>query len=396
MVFSGIRPVFIQYRQTLFFPCRQKLALFTSHRALRRELACGLLLALWCGGLSNARAQNTESFSEIVSQAAAARDAGDIPLAIGLYTRTVQLKPDWKEGWWNLGVLQYNSGQYAGGIDAFTHLLQLIPTAPPAMALRGLCEFETGAYDDSLRDLEMSVAHGAANDPRNEQNIRFHLAQLLAHAGKFQGALDQYQILATRQLTAPDMMIGISLAGMWVRSFSTGIPEDDRELYQATGSAAYSFLGGNSQKADDLFAEIFASHPTTPHLHFLYGFLLFPHDSSLAADQLRKELIVNPNDENANSMLALALVLGGQFKDALEPAKRAYTFAPKLEITQLALGRALAETGDRESGEELLRKVIERDPGSLEAHLGLASIYSQNGNREEANHERKICHELAK
>ena len=107
-------------------------------------------------------AQTTPAqFDDLAARAAAARDQQDLPLAVQLYTQAEQLKPDWQEGWWYLGVLQYSANQYSGAIDAFTHLLQLVPTAVPAMALRGLCEFETGAYDDSLRDLEQAVAHGA-------------------------------------------------------------------------------------------------------------------------------------------------------------------------------------------------------------------------------------------
>ncbi len=365
-------------------------------RAIRRVLTSSVLLTLLCGSALYVRAQTPPQFSDLASRAAAARDAGNIPLAVDLYSQAEKLQADWKEGWWYLGVLQYSSGHFAGAIDAFTHLLQLVPTAAPAMALRGLCEFETRAYDDSLRDLASSVEHLPAKDTKNEQIIRFHLAQLLTHAGKFQDALEQYRILAAEHVDAPDLMWGISLAGMRIARFPPEIPEEERDLYRAAGSAAYFLLGGDSEKADDLFAGIFATHPSAPHLHFLYGFLAFQHDPRLAAEQLRKELAVNPEDEYANSMLALTLVLSGQFTDALEPAKRAYAYAPKLEVTQLALGRALAETGDTDRGAELLSKVIERNPGNLEAHLGLASIYSQRGNREEADREREVCRELSK
>ena len=52
--------------------------------------------------------------------------------------------------------------------------------------------------------------------------------------------------------------------------------------------------------------------------------------------------------------------------------------------------------GYTQRGEELLNRVLERDPKSLEAHLGLVSIYSRGGKREEAERERKVCRELAK
>src|SRR5580692_2204213 len=62
-------------------------------------------------------------FDDLAARAATARDQQNLPLAIQLYTQAEQLKPDWQEGWWYLGVLQYSANQYAGAIDAFTHLL---------------------------------------------------------------------------------------------------------------------------------------------------------------------------------------------------------------------------------------------------------------------------------
>ncbi len=342
-------------------------------------------------------AQETPAgFDDLSARAAAARDQQHIPLAIQLYTQAEQLKPDWQEGWWYLGVLQYSSNQFSGAIDAFTHLLKLAPTAVPAMALRGLCEFETGAYDDALRDLEEAVAHGALNQPHNEEIIRFHLAQLLAHASRFQDSLEQYRFFAEHHVDAPDLTIGIGLAGMRIPTFPKDVAPQDRDLYQAVGSAGYIFLSGDNEKADSAFAELFVRFPSVANIHYFYGFLLFPHDPGLAIDQFRNELAVNPTNETANALLAFTLVIAGRFNEAIEPAQRAYANSPDTEISQLALGRSLAETGETKRGAELLKQVIASDPQNLEAHLGLMSIYSQSGNREEAERERKVCRDLQK
>jgi len=107
--------------------------------------------------------QAAPSFDDLAARAATARDGGNLPLAIDLYGQAERVKPDWAEGWFYLGLLQYSANAYPAAIDAFNHLLVLQPGAPPALALRGLCEFETGAYDDALRDLDDAVAKGAAN-----------------------------------------------------------------------------------------------------------------------------------------------------------------------------------------------------------------------------------------
>jgi len=341
-------------------------------------------------------AQETSAqFNDLASRAAAARDQQNVPLAIQLYTQAEQLNPGWQEGWWYLGILQYGSNQYDGAIDAFTHLLQLVPTAAPAMALRGLCEFETGAYAESLRDLEQAVSHGAANEPRNEQIIRYHLALLLTHAGRFPDALAQYRALAALHADAPDLMQGIALAGMRMASFPKDIAAEDRNLYEAAGRAGYVFLSGDNEQADALFGKLFASYPKTAGLHFYYGYLLYPHDPKMSGDQFRDELEIRPDGET-DALLALTLIYEGHFAEALRPAQAAYAANPDLEMAQVAMGRALAETGDMKRGAELLHQAADHNPNDLEAHLGLASIYSRSGDREEEARERKICRDLAR
>jgi len=348
-------------------------------------------------GMSGLHAQEASpQFADLAARAAAARDQQNIPLAIELYTQAEQLKPDWREGWFYLGLLQYGANQFPAAIDAFNHLLQLEPSAVPAMALRGLCEFETGAYDDSLRDLEQSIAHGAANEPRNEQILRYHLAQLLVRAGRFQDALTQYKIFIEKQVDSPDVLLGLGLAGTRVRLLPKEIPETDRGLYLAAGSAGYAFLSGNSELAASIFTELFARYPTAPNLHLFYGYLLFQHDSELAINQFRSELTIAPGNIEAHAILAYTEMIAGRYAEAVPEAEHVLAAMPDMEMALIALGRSLGETGDPKHGMELLNRVLQSDPDNLEAHMGLAAIYSRAGRREDAHRERMVCLGLAK
>jgi tetratricopeptide (TPR) repeat protein len=340
--------------------------------------------------------QTSATFDELSAQAAAARDQQNLPLAIDLYTRAEQLKPDWQEGWWYLALLQYSSNQFRGAIDAANRLLQLVPHAVPAMALRGLSEFEIADYKASLRDLEMAVDHGAANDPHNEQIIRYHLALDLARASRFEDALEQYRVLAGKNISAPEIMAGIGLAGMRSTSFPNEVNAADLALYQAAGVAGFAFLFGDSLQADTLFQQLFAKYPATRNLHLFYGVLLFPHDAGMAADQFQQEVAVAPANDSARALLAFSLTIAGRYQEALPEAERAYTTSPDMEMVQIALGRSLGETGNIDRGVALLQKVLERDPDNLEAHMGLEALYGRVGRREDAYRERMLCLKLAK
>jgi len=357
------------------------------------------LLLLVCLGAGDVRAvaqQAAASFDDLAARAAAARDGGNLPLAIDLYGQAERVKPDWAEGWFYLGMLQYSANAYPAAIDAFNHLLALQPGMPPGMALRGLCEFETGANDDALRDLEQAVAKGAANQPQNEQILRFHLAELLTRAGRFQDALAQYKFFAAKNILDEDVLVGLGLAGMRTPLLTKDVAAGDRELYKAAGAAGYTLLEENTQLADELFTQLFARYPATPGIHFFYGFLLFPHSPELAIEQFKSEVAVAPGNLEAHAMLAFTLMIASRYAEAKPEAELVLAKAPDMEMAQLALGRSLAEIGDVKRGTDLLNQVLQADPDSLEAHLGMASIYSRTGRREDADREHKICRRLAK
>ena len=362
-----------------------------------RGCVCLSLIACVGAGLGSAHAQQASpSFDDLAGRAAAARDGGSLSLAIDLYGQAERVKPDWAEGWFYLGMLQYSANAYPAAIDAFNHLLALQPGMPPGMALRGLCEFETGAYDDALRDLEQAVAKGAANQPRNEQILRFHLAELLTRSRRFQDALAQYQFFAAKKIQDDDVLVGMGLAGMRVPLLTKDVPAGDREMYQAAGAAGYALLAENTQEADGLFTQLFARYPAAPNLHFFYGFLLFPHTPELAIEQFKSEVSVAPSNVEAHAMLAFSLMITGRYSEAEPEAELVLAKAPDMEMGQLALGRSLAEIGDVKRGTELLNQVLQADPDNLEAHLGMASVYSRTGRREDADREHKICRSLAK
>src|SRR5262249_22072358 len=66
-------------------------------------------------------AQQSDFYS-IAKAATAARESGDTAAAIRSYKRSVELHPDWQEGWWYLGTLQYDADRYADAIPAFQNL----------------------------------------------------------------------------------------------------------------------------------------------------------------------------------------------------------------------------------------------------------------------------------
>lgn len=334
---------------------------------------------------------NASTFDEVVAEAAAARDANDVPRAVQLYTKALRLDSKWQEGWWSLGLLQYRSGAYAAATEALSQLLELHPGAGPALALRGLCEFETANYAQSLEDLQRGLALGAATDAQNEQTLRYYEALLFTRSGRFQEALRSYSVFAEHNVSDPGLLVAIGLAGLRMPVLPQDVPPGRQDLLTAVGGATFKFMAGDTQGAQTAFNDLFQRFPTAPNVHFLYGNLLYAFGPDAAAPQFKKELEIAPDNTNARTMLAWALLMQNRADEALPYAKRTAEELPNLPGSQLTLGRALLDTGDLSGGITHLEQAEKLQPDNIETHIALAKAYSKSGRDDDARRERTLC-----
>jgi tetratricopeptide (TPR) repeat protein len=331
----------------------------------------------------------------------AARDANDLPGAIALYQQALKLNSQWPDGWWFLGSLQYGTGAYADAKDALSHYLELTPNAAPALAMRGLCEFEIGDYPSSLKDIQRALALGAANQPRNEKILRYHESLLLTRTGGFEDALRSYAFFTHDDDSNPELLLAIGLAGLRTPLLPREVRPDQQELYIGAGKAAFDFMRKDTDAAGTEFQRLFERVPAVPNAHYLYGFLLYAIDPDQAVVEFKKELEVNPSNAAAEVMLAWIPLTHIPFtqndgSEALPHARKAVAEDPALPSAQLVLGRALTEMGDTKDGIEHLEATMQLQPDNLEVHLALAKAYSKSGRKEDARRERLLCLEMTK
>lgn len=356
-----------------------------------RMFPCAILPAALFLALT-AFAQTPQSTPDpLAAQAEAARQNGDIPRAIDLYTQALRKNPSWPDGWWYLGQMHYAANDYAQAVNAFTHYLDLVPNAAPATALRGLCEFETGQYDASLRDIRRALTLGAADDSRNAQILRYHEMLLLTRLGRFEEALAAANYFAKQHLSSPDLYVALGLAALRIPQLPANMSDQQREECAAAGQAVFLLQSGDTQAADDSLQQFFARYPRTANLHYTWGYLLYPTDQDAAIAEFRREVAADPQNAVAHSMLAWALLMEDDAAAALPEAREAATVAPALPLAQLSLGRALLETGDVKGSLPVLESALALDPGNLEVHLALARAYSESGREEDARRERLAC-----
>jgi tetratricopeptide (TPR) repeat protein len=377
------------------FEIRALMKLLSSSGDRAFQVCAGFALLLAVISLGNVSAQTGPStFEEVAAEAAAARDVNDAPRAIQLYSEAVQLNPKWQEGWWFLGVLQYESRAYPSAIGALSHAIAIDANAGQALALRGLCEFETGDYLNSLTDIEKGILLDPAKDGSQEQILRYHEAMLLTRLGTYQDALQKYAPFAEHHLTSPELLMAIGLAGLRIPLLPRETSPEQRPLLSAVGEAAYKFMEGDENAAREAFNNLFQRFPSARNAHLLYGNLLLAFGPDAAAPQFKKELEVAPDSDTALNMLAWTLLMENRAEEALPYAIRIAQQQPERAASQLMLGRALLDTSDLPGGIEHLKRGLKLEPDNLEIHIALAKAYSKSGRDDDARRERARCLEM--
>jgi len=363
-----------------------------------RVLGVCFVLALAAG--SGAAQSDSGRFDELAAQAESARAANDAQRAIALYTEAEKLNPQWAEGWWQLGLLEFQGEAYPDARRALTRFLDLSAAqtgpAAQAVALRGLCAFEMGDYAPSLGDLARGRELLAASDHETASYLHFREAQALTQLGRFEEALGVYTALAKTAEASPELKISVGLAGLHGAQLPGDVVASEQPMYAAAGDAALRWMKGDEAGGRQGFAELFARYPATVNAHYLFGLLLLAEDQAEAAAECRRELEIVPENADAAAFLAWLLLLEGHPEEALPVARKAVARAPALPRAQLALGRALAETGDVAGGIEHLETALRLQPEDVETHAALAETYSNAGRKADARRERMTSLEMAK
>ncbi len=361
-----------------------------THNRGRSYFSISVLFLAGCFYGPPAQSQSSD-FDSVAASAATARSQGDLAQAVQLYSKGVQLNPQWQEGWWSLGTISYGADQYEQAIEALNHLIALTPEAPAALALRGLCEFETGQYPESLQDLEHGIALGAANQPRNAQILLYHEALLLTRVGRFEDAIAKYTDFVKHAPANPELAVAVGLAGLRLPLLPKEVEDGQREMAASVGAAAMTVMSGDLENGQKAFATVFNQYPAVPNIHYFDGYLLFAAHSDEAAPEFERETAISPHNALAHAMLAWVLEFESNAAAALPEAAKAAADDPSLPFAQLVYGRALVDTGDPEAGLAHLQTVLQAEPQNLEAHITLAKVYSKLGRHDEARRERLLC-----
>ena len=320
-----------------------------------------------------------DSFDDLAKSAAAARDANNIEVAVQDYQRAVAIRPDWQEGWWYLGTLQYDANHYPEAIAALQKLVLLAPQIGPAWAFLGLSDFETKDYENALAHLERAQAIGAGDDVDLARVSTYHLALLLIHAGEFERATTLLGAEFGQAGIPKQAKAALGLALLRVPLLPEEVNPSKDALVEAAGDVAAIVLQQNSSKAIDAFQVFVKEFPATPYLHYAYGLALASASQNQEAlIEQQKESEISPRSPLPQIEISVLEIRLQHPEAGLRAAQEAVSLAPNSAAAHRALAQSLAALGKNQDAARETRAAEALSPERPQPDETIVQLYRLN------------------
>ena len=326
-----------------------------------------------------------QAFAKTAKEAEQARDSNRPDDAIKLYRQAVRLKPDWAEGWWWLGTLQYGQERWPECRDSFRRFTSLNPQAGPGFALRGVCEFKNGDFPRALDSLERANALGLPGRDPMTSEVRYYLATMHTKAGNFERALLMLTGIVRQTGATPEVVTLAGIAGLRKAILPTELDSDDREVVARMGRALVTAAERHAPEAQRQMEEIAEEFPKVGSVHYVLGaYMVEMGDPDGGLKMLEKELELDPQHLPALVTVAMEYLKRNEPGKARPYAERAAKLAPGNFAARTAHGRTLVELDQAAAGLKELEAALKLAPDSPQVHFALASAYSKLGRKEDA------------
>jgi tetratricopeptide (TPR) repeat protein len=365
------------------------------------KLSAGILLLLATVATGQTMPQATpqtppQSFEQLSAKAQQAYNANQDDEAVRLYSEAVKLKPEWAEGWWALGMIDYQHDRYPQCREKLSRMVALDSSAAPGWALLGLCEFSTKEYDSAFEHLKKAHMLVPVKEAVGQLLLvaNYHLAILLTRQGAFELAQEILVLhVAPTSDSTPEMMLAGGVASLRMPILPSEVPSSQHDVVAMAGKAFWDLASRPPEEAESDFKSLLAAYPNFPNVHYFYGTFLGARHPEQSPPEFLAELRVSPDSVPTRVQLALRYVIEGKTAEALKYAKEAVALSPDSVGAQLALGEALRSEGDDEHALAVYLAAERLDPVSPKIRLYLANTYRALGRsadmrREQAEYSR--------
>ena len=341
-----------------------------------------------------------ESFEQLEKRAEAKMEAGENAEAIRLYEQATAIRPTWSEGWWYLGTMSFDAGEYAKARDAFEHFVSVERTQPgPGFGMLGLSEFKLHEYRRALGALERGRAFGFGSNSAFTNTALYHDAILNTYFKQPELALQRLTLVANTiasehpedprgAVFADSQLIdALGLAALRLPKLPSEISGDQALLVQSAGRAQALIALQDRVAAAAEFRTLVAQYPSQPGVHYMYGVFLLKENPAQAASEFRREIEISPSSEAPRLQLAFECLRTADYTQGLKFAQDAIALAPGNFAAHVVCGRLWLGLGNTDHALAELRTGVKLSPGSPDAHFALAQALVKAGQKEDAARE---------
>jgi len=354
-----------------------------------------LLLLLASASAAQSPPQPPQTFEELSAKAQQAYEANHPEEAADLYSRAVKLRPDWPQGWWALGMIEYERDRYPECRDDLARMVELDASAAPGWALLGLCEFRTKQYDASFQHLKKAHMLVPVTQPGGPllEMADYHLSLLLTQQGAFEVAQEFLMRVARKVHNNSDMMFSAGLPSLRMPILPSDVPANQRDVVAMAGKAFWDLATQEPEVAEADFTALVSKYPKFPNVHYFYGTYLAARHPEQCALEFQKELSITPDSVPARVQLALRYIIESKLDQALKFAREAVALSPDSVGAQLALAKTLRNKGENEGALAAYLAAERLDPVSPTIRLYLVNAYRtlhriEDMQREKAEYDR--------
>jgi tetratricopeptide (TPR) repeat protein len=323
------------------------------------------------------------------AEAARAEASGKNDVAVTLYSKALAEDPAWSEGWWRYGGLLYGQERFQEADTAYTHLTQLAPENPLALAMLGMSEYELQDWNNASLHLNKALAHGGMPEGIANEAM-YHFGLTLMRERNRSGALIAFRLLQHTSPDFPNLVTALGSAELGLEQ----MPQADAETagaVQLAGQAALAVLKLQGSEAERLYGELIQRYPKLPYAHLCMGlFLQNLGRQAEAEQQLKAETAISPSTPDAWIWLGRLALARRSAAETREYADHALQLSPNDGVCWLLTGRSYILDEQWNKALEDLQKAEALAPDSYEVHHALITVYDALHDTSGSAAERKL------
>ena len=328
----------------------------------------------------------TPEVQKLYAEARAAREQGDSATAINKYKAILDRAPHLAAAYNNLGMIYFDTHQYARAAEVLQRGLELNPHMPGASAMLGMSYFQLGENDKAEPLLETALR---AN-PKDDQ-VEMVLIKVLINAQKLREASTRLNDFVAR---SPKNQEGWYLLGKTYLQLSEDalkkinqIDPDSVIAHEIAGEIDESMHNYDLALVEFKKAVDKAPHMPGTHMHMGDAFWNMGKWQS-AQEEFRAELENDPNNCTARWKMSNAILeANDSAEEAASELNKVIDRCPGLMQARVDRARALVRLGKHAEALPDLLMAEKDSPSEPTIHFLLAAVYRSQGKSADAQSE---------